>query len=127
MENRSSKWDISMLVPEKEMQNLNPETHDPTIVPPSQAKPSLYDKRKSLREKTSYCARRKGMIHPGVSLKSAEYFPTKWWSCTTRHPNHLWTVTLPPPYTSELTTYQRLDSARPGTCIQAKMQGKKEC
>ena len=51
---KSFKRDVSMLVPEKEMQNLNPETHDPTIVPPSQAKPSLYDKTKPLTHRRKH-------------------------------------------------------------------------
>ena len=44
------KRDISMLVPEKEMQHINPETHDPTITPPSQVKPSIHVRGKLLAE-----------------------------------------------------------------------------
>jgi hypothetical protein len=48
---KSFKRDVSMLVLEKEMLSINnPETHDPTIAPPSQAKPSFYDKTKPLTE-----------------------------------------------------------------------------
>jgi transposase InsO family protein len=72
---KSFKRDASMLVPEKEMQNLNPETHDPTIAPPSQAKPSLYDKTKPLTEEdiilcktekddTSWCLAEVSRIFP---------------------------------------------------------------
>jgi hypothetical protein len=72
---KSFKRDVSMLVPEKEMQNLNPETHDPTIVPPSQAKPSLYNKTKPLTEEdiilcktekddTSWCLAEVSRIFP---------------------------------------------------------------
>ena len=44
------KRDISMLVPEKEMQRINPETHDPTITPPNQVKPSIHVRGKLLAE-----------------------------------------------------------------------------
>ena len=39
-----------MLVPEKEMQRINPETHDPTITPPNQVKPSIHVRGKLLAE-----------------------------------------------------------------------------
>jgi hypothetical protein len=39
-----------MLVPEKEMQRINSETHDPTITPPNQVKPSIHVRGKLLAE-----------------------------------------------------------------------------
>jgi hypothetical protein len=39
-----------MLVPEKEMQRINPETHDPTITSPNQVKPSIHVRGKLLAE-----------------------------------------------------------------------------
>jgi hypothetical protein len=62
-EGKPFKRDISMLVPEKEMQRINPETHDPTITPPNQVKPSIHVRGKLLAEEDLIlCKTDKGYI-----------------------------------------------------------------
>ena len=47
---KSFKRDISMLVPEKDMNAINPEVHDPTALAPNQVKPALHIGKQPLRE-----------------------------------------------------------------------------
>ena len=72
------KRDISMLVPEKEMQRINPETHDPTITPITQSSKTFHS-----RERENTCRRGSHPVQDGqrrhivVPRRSPKYSPTK--------------------------------------------------
>jgi hypothetical protein len=108
-----------MLVPEKEMQDINLEMRDPTITPPNQAKPSIHVQGKTIVEEdlilyktekddTSWCLAEVSKIFPDEF--EVAYFTT---------PKPLMegyaTATL---HSGSMTSF-RLDFARPGSCTQA--------